>query len=90
MPIGLAAATAAEDPWCAVLAQASFWRLGGRASQWSVVALASVSVVCRDRGDSSDLQVPFLAFSCLLHYFGPRLNMSYTRNILAFEIWLGQ
>jgi hypothetical protein len=55
IPIGLVAATAAmEDPQCAVVAHASFWRLGGESSWWSMVALASVSVVCRNRGDSSD------------------------------------
>ena len=82
MPVGLAAA--AEDPWCAAMvAQASFCRLGDRASRCSVVALVSVSVVCHGRGDRSDLQVPFLAFSCLLHCFGPCLNMRCTRNIIA-------
>ena len=29
MPAGLAAATEAEDPWSAVVAQASFWWRGG-------------------------------------------------------------
>ena len=89
MPVGLAAA-GEEDPQCAVVAQASFWRLGGRSSRWSVAALASVSVVYRGRGDRSDPQVSFLIFSYSLHYFGPCLNMRYTRNILALEIWLGQ
>ena len=89
VPIRLAVA-AAEDPRCAVVALASFWRLGSGACWWSAAALASVSVVCRDRGDRSDTQVSFIAFSCLLHYFGPCLNMRYTRNILALEIWLGQ
>ena len=86
MPVGLttAAAVAMEDPQCAVVAQASFWRLGGRSSRWSVAALVSMSVVCRDRGDRSDPQVSFLAFSCSLHCFGPCLNMRYTRNIVAF------
>ena len=55
VPIGLAAATVVEDPWCVVVAQASFWRLGGGSSWWSAAALASVSIVCRDRGDRSDL-----------------------------------
>ena len=55
VPVGLAAAAAAEDPWCVVVAQASFWRLGGGSSWWSAAALASVSIVCRDRGDRSDL-----------------------------------
>ena len=34
VPIGLAAAvaTATEDPQCAMVAQASFWRLGGGSS----------------------------------------------------------
>jgi hypothetical protein len=48
-----------------------------------------VRCVC-DRGDRSGLQVSFLVFSCLLHYFGPCLNMSYTENIVALEICLGQ
>jgi hypothetical protein len=81
VPIGLAAA-ATEDPQCAVVAQASFSRLGGGSSRWS--ALASVFIVCRDRGDRSDPQVSFLAFSYSLHYFSPCLNMRYTRNIVAF------
>jgi len=90
VPVGLAVvAAAAKDPRCVVLAQASFWRLGGGASRWSTVALVFMSVVCRGSGNRSDLQVPFLTFSNSLHYFGPCLNMSYTRNILAFEIWLG-
>jgi hypothetical protein len=55
MPVGLAAAAVAtEDPQCAVVAQASFWRLGGRSSRWSVAALVSVSVMCCGRGDRSD------------------------------------
>jgi hypothetical protein len=91
--VGLAAAAAVamEDPECVVVAQASFWRLGGWSSQWSAVALVSVSVVCHGRGNKSDPQVSFLAFSCLLHCFGPCscLNMRYTRNIVAFQIWLG-
>jgi hypothetical protein len=82
MPIGLVAAAATEDPQCAVVAQASFWRLGGRSSRWSVAALASVSVMCHGRGDRSDPQVSFLAFYCL-HCFGSYLNMRYTRNIVA-------
>ena len=49
------------------------------------VALASVSVVYRGRGDRSNPQVSFLAFSCL-HCFGPCLNMRYTRNIIVLEI----
>ena len=92
MPVGLAtvAAAAIEDPQCAMVAQASFWRLGGGSSWWSVVALASVSIVCHGRGDRSDPQVSFLAFSCSLHYFGPSLNLRYIRNIVAFQIWLDQ
>ena len=94
MPVGPAAATAAtvvamEDPQCVVVAQASFWMLGGGSSPWSAAALAFVSVMCRGRGYKSDPQVSFLAFSCL-HYFGPCLNMRYTRNIVALQIWLGQ
>ena len=56
MPVGLAAAVAvAEDPRCAaVVAQASFWRLGDGSFWWSVAALVSVSVVCRGRGDRSN------------------------------------
>ena len=53
MPVGLAA-VAVEDPRCAVVAQVSIWRLGGRASRWSTVALASVSVMCSSRGNRSD------------------------------------
>ena len=89
VPIGLAAVVAAEDPRCVVVAKPSFWRLGGKASRWCA-ALAFVFVVCHNRGDRSDLQVCFLAFSYLLHYFDPCLNMRYTRNIVAFQIWLGQ
>jgi hypothetical protein len=67
VPVGLAAAAAAmKDPQCAVMAQVSFWRLGGMSSQWSMTALVSVSIVCHDRGDRSNLQVVFLAFSQLL------------------------
>ena len=84
------AVAAAEDPRCALVAQATFWRLGGRSSWWSMVALVSVSIMCHGRGDTSDPQVSFLAFSCSLHYFGPCLNMRYTRNIVALQIWLGQ
>ena len=56
MPVGLATTmvAATEDPRCVVVAQASFWRLGGGACRWSVAALASVSVVCRGRGSRSD------------------------------------
>ena len=92
VPVGLATAAAAvtKDPQCAVVAQESFWRLGSGSSRWSAAALVSVSVVCRGRGDRSDPQVSFLAFSYLLHYFGPYLSMRYTRNIVALEIWLGQ
>jgi hypothetical protein len=54
------------------------------------VALASMSIVCHGRGDRSDLQVSFLTFSCLLRCFGPYLNLRYTRNIVALQIWLGQ
>ena len=89
MPVRLAVA-AAEDPRCAVVATTSFWRLGGGACQWSAVALASLPVVCHGRGDISDLQVSFLAFSYSLHYFGPCLHMRYTRKILSLEIWLGR
>ena len=65
VPIGLVtvAATVTEDPQCAVVAQASFWRLGGGSSRCSMAALVSVSVVCHDRGDRSDPQVSFLPFS---------------------------
>ena len=91
MPVRLAAMVLVEDPCCAaVVAQASFWRLGGGSSRWSAVALAFVSVVCCGRGDRSDPHVSFLTFSCSLHCFGPCLNMRYTRNIVVFEIWLGQ
>jgi hypothetical protein len=83
----IATATTTEDPYCAMVAQASFWRLGGGPSRWSVAALASVCIVCYDRGDRSDLQVSFLAFSYSLHCFGHCLNMRYTRNIIAFQIW---
>jgi hypothetical protein len=79
--IGLAA-VAAKDPRCAAMvAQASFWRLGCRASWWSAAALASMSVVCRGRGDRSDPQVSSLPFSCLLHCFSPCLNVRYTRKL---------
>ena len=90
MPVRLATVAAAEGPRCVVVAPASFWRLGGGACRWSAAALASVSVVCRGRGDRSDPQVSFLAFFYSLHCFGPCLNTRYTRNILALEIWLGQ
>ena len=90
VPVRQAAVAAAEDPQCAVVVPVSFWRLGGGACWWSTATLAFVSVVCRGRGDKSDLQLFFLAFSCSLHCFGPCLNMRYTRNILALEIWLGQ
>ena len=53
VPVGFAAAAAAEDPRCVVVAQASFWRLGGGSSRWSV-ALASMSVMCRSKGDRSE------------------------------------
>jgi hypothetical protein len=82
--VTLVVAAAMEDPQCAMVAQASFWRLGGGSSWWSVASLASVSIVCHDRGDRSDPQVSFLAFSCSFHCFGPYLNMRYTRNIVAF------
>jgi hypothetical protein len=94
MPVRLVAVAAvvvtAKDPRCAVVALVSFWRLGGGAYQWSAAALASVSVVCHGRGDRSNTQVSSLAFSYSLHYFDPCLNMRYTRNILALEIWLDQ
>jgi hypothetical protein len=53
--VGLAVVAVVEDPRCAVVAQASFWRLGGGSSRWSVAALAPVSIVCHDRGNISDL-----------------------------------
>ena len=81
---------AVEDPWSAVVAQASFWRLGGEACRWSAMASASMFFVFHDSGDRSNPHVVFLAFSYLLHYFGPCLNMRYIRNILVLEIWLGQ
>jgi hypothetical protein len=81
VPVGLAAAT--KDPWCAVVAQASVWRLGDVSSWWSTVALASMSVVCHGGGNKSDPSVSFLTFSYLLHYFGPCLYLRYTRNIVA-------
>ena len=84
------AAAEEEDPWCAMVALMSFWRLDGRACRWSTVALAFVSVAYHGSGDRSDPQVSFLAFSYSLHCFGPCLNMRYTRNILALEIWLGK
>jgi hypothetical protein len=84
VPVGLAVAAATEDPQCVVVAQVSFWRLGGGSSWWSVAALVSVSVVCHGGGNRSDPQVSFLTFSCSLHYFGPCLNMRHTRNIVAF------
>ena len=86
VPVGLTVAAATEDPHCGVVAQASFWRLGSRSSRWSVVALASVFIMCCSRGDRSDLQVSFLVFFYSLHYFGPCLNMRYTRNIVALQI----
>jgi hypothetical protein len=54
VPIRLAAAAAVNDLQCAVVASASFWRLGSGACQWSAAALASVSVVSRGRDDRSD------------------------------------
>ena len=36
VPIGLAAI---EDPPCAVVAQASFWRLGSVSNRWSAMAI---------------------------------------------------
>ena len=90
VPIGLAVVAATEYPQCAVVAQVSFWRLGGGSSRWSVAALASVSVMCHGRGDRADPQVSFLAFSYSLHCVGPCLNMRSIRNIVAFQIWLGQ
>ena len=53
MPIRLAA-TAVEVPQCAVVAPAFFWRLGDGACQWSTAVLASMSIVCRGRGDRFD------------------------------------
>jgi hypothetical protein len=82
VPIRLAAA----DPWCAMVAPAFFWRLGGEACWWSAVELAFVSVVRHNRDDRADPQVSFLAFSYSLYCFGPYLNMRYIRNILALEI----
>ena len=55
VPVGLTAVAATEDPQCAVVAQASFWRLGGGSSRWSAAALASMFVVCHGRGDRSNL-----------------------------------
>ena len=55
MLVGLAAMTVVtKDPQCAMVAQASFWSLGSGSSWWSMVALASVSIVCRGIGDRSD------------------------------------
>ena len=84
VPVGLATVVvvATEVPQCAVVAQASFWRLGGGSSRWSAVALVSVSVVWHGRGDRSDPQVSFLTFF-YLYCFGPCLNMRYTRNIIT-------
>ena len=71
VPVGLATAVVApaaiEDPQCAMVAQASFWRLGGGSSWWSIATLASMSIVCRGRGDTSDLQISFLAVFYSLH-----------------------
>ena len=50
MSVGLEAMAVVEDPRCVMVAQASFWRLGGGSSRWSMMTLASVSVVCRGRG----------------------------------------
>ena len=56
VPIGLATAAATtEDPQCVVVAQASFWRLGSGSSRWNTATLAFVPVVCRGRGDISNL-----------------------------------
>ena len=63
--------------------------LEARRQVFPVEALVSVSVVCRDKGDRSDPQVSFVTFFCL-HCFGHCLNMRYTRNIVALQIWLGQ
>ena len=56
VPIGLVtvAAVVTEDPQCAVVAQASFWRLGDGSSRCTTAALASVSILCRGRDDRSD------------------------------------
>jgi hypothetical protein len=89
MPIRLTA-VAADDPQCAVVALTSFSRLGGGACQWSAADLAFVSIVNRGRDDRSNPQVSSLTFSCSLHCFGPCLNIRYTRNILALEIWFGE
>ena len=60
VPVRLAATVLVEDPCCAaVVAQASFWRLGGGSSRWSAMALGPVSIVCRGRGDRSDPHVSF-------------------------------
>ena len=77
----------AEDPRCAVVAPTSFRRLFWWGLKVEHGGLAFVSVVCHGRGDIFDPQVSFLAFSYSLHYFGPCLNLRYTRNILALEIW---
>jgi hypothetical protein len=65
MPIRLVAAAAVADPRCAMVAPASFWRLGSGACQWSTAPLASVSVVSRGRGNRSDPQVSFSPFPIL-------------------------
>jgi hypothetical protein len=44
VPVGLAAVAAMENPRCALVAQASFWRLDGGFSWWSAATLASVSI----------------------------------------------
>jgi hypothetical protein len=62
VPVRLVAAAAVADPWCAVVAPASFWRLGGGACQWSVAPLVFVSIVSRGRGDRSDPHVSFSPF----------------------------
>jgi hypothetical protein len=54
VPIRLAAAVAADDPQCAMVALASFWRLGDGACRWSTMSLVSVSVVSHGRDDRSN------------------------------------
>jgi hypothetical protein len=65
MPVGLMAATvlATEDPQCAVVAQASFWRLGGRSSQWSMAALRLCSLCAAAEATDPIRMFPFSPFS---------------------------
>ena len=66
VPVGLVVVATMEDPQCVVVAQESFWWLGGLSSWWSVAALASVSVVCCFRFDRSDPFLPFPTFTVLV------------------------